>query len=241
MRVLLMAMIAMLAMPASAQSLFDKAKTALTSDKTARSVSDLSEADIAAGLREALGLASDEVSARLGLEDAFLKDEKIHIPLPKSLRRVAKALNRAGLGSLTEDLEMKLNRAAEAAAPKAKTLLLDSITTMSIEDAASILKGPEDAATQYLRRTAGEALLTEFRPIVHETLLDVGALASYDKTIAAYRDLPYVPDVRADLESYASEKALDGLFYHIAKEEALIRKNPLGRGSDLLAKVFGGE
>lgn len=221
--------------PAAAQSLFGKAKSLLGETPAA----ELAESEIAAGLREALSVAADRVVAQLGAADGYLADPEIHIPLPGSLGRVDRALDKAGLGTLTDELEIRLNRAAEAAAPRAKALFVDSIRAMTLDDARAILSGPDDAATQYLRRTAGTGLADEMRPVIASSLADVGALESYDATIAAWKNLPFVPDVRADLESWTLDKAMDGLFHHIAIEEAAIRNNPAKRTTDLLKTVFG--
>lgn len=144
------------------------------------------------------------------------------------------------MGQLGDDLELKLNRAAEAATPKAKTLFVDAISEMSVEDARKILDGPKDSATRYFEGKMTAPLKTEMRPIVDGTLAQVGAIQAYDNIMGQYGQLPFVPDVKADLTNYALDMALQGLFHYIAVEEAAIRENPVKRTTELLQKVFGG-
>lgn len=240
---------ALAAMPASAQfsNLLDKAKKAIdgtsgssSSGSSGSAISALTNGDISAGLKEALRIGTEQVVATLGQSGGFNNDPKIHIPLPDSLNTVQSALQAVGMGQLGEDLELKLNRAAEAATPKAKTLFVDAISEMSLEDAQRILDGPKDSATRYFESKMTAPLKTEMRPIVTSTLSDVGAVQAYDNMMGQYGQLPFVPDVKADLTDYALEKALSGLFHYIAVEEAAIRDNPAKRTTELLQKVFGG-
>ena len=225
---------------ASGQSLFKDSKKLL--DKlTGPSSSNqtLSNADIATGLKEALRVGSESVVKQLGTKDGFNADKAIHIPLPKSLRQVKEALGRVGLDSMLSDLELKLNRGAEKATGEVKKLFLQSVDQMSLDDARRILNGPDDAATQYFRRTMNKPLRRKMRPIVSESLTEVGALKAYDDTMASYRKLPLVPDVKSDLVKHVLDKGMDGIFHYIAKEEAAIRKNPVKRTTDILKQVFG--
>lgn len=221
------------------QSLFDKAKKLFKKDVAEDSINSLSEDKIAAGLKEALTVATGRVVEQLGAVGGFLDDPDLHIPLPDTLRKVDKALGRVGMADMTDELEIRLNRAAEAAAPKAKTLFIDAVSRMTIDDAQTILNGPDDAATQYLKSHMGAELKDDMTPVIHDTLADVGALALYDDTMKAYRDIPFVPDIRGDLVDYTADMAIDGLFKTLAVEEAAIRANPLKRTTDLLKTVFG--
>ena len=110
---------------------------------------------------------------------------------------------------------------------------------MSIEDAKGILNGPDDAATQYLRRTTGGQLKDSMRPVVDSSLSEVGAIQSYDAMMGEYESIPFMPDAKADITDYALDKTMDGLFYYVAQEEAAIRNNPVERSTELLKKVFG--
>lgn len=199
----------------------------------------LTDSDIAAGLKDALRVGSETVVEQLSLIDGFNADLKVHIPLPDNLKKVDSTLERIGMSSLTDDLELKLNRAAEAAAPKAKKLFLDAIKQMTFADVRHIYEGPDDAATQYFKGRMSEPLAGEMRPIVEATLQEVGAVKAYDRVMGKYNSLPFVPDVKSDLTTHVVDGALYGIFYYMAVEEAAIRKDPIKRTTDILKKVFG--
>jgi hypothetical protein len=221
----------------------DKAKSAIggvTGGEKSSDSGGLSVGDISLGLRDALKIGTECVVGTLGKSDGFNSDPSIHIPLPDNLKKVQSALSAVGYGSLGEDLELKLNRAAETATPIAKDLFLDAITKMTLDDAKNILNGPEDAATRYFEGKMTPSLQTSMRPIIDQTLSQVGAVQSYDKMVGQYSNLPFVPDVKNNLTTYALEKALSGIFFYLAKEEKGIRENPAKRTTDILSKVFGG-
>lgn len=198
----------------------------------------LSTSEIIAGLKEALTVGSKHVVQQLGQTDGFYADPQIRIPLPEKLATVKSALDKVGMGSFADDLELKLNRAAEAASPKARELFLNAISQMTFEDARGILNGPEDAATQYFRKTMSPDLAQAMTPVVDDSLSQVGAVQSYDRMMGKYADLPFVPDVKADLTDHVVNKGMDGIFHYMAVEEAAIRKDPIKRTTDLLKKVF---
>lgn len=204
-----------------------------SSDKTA------TQGEMGDGLKEALRLGTTAVVSRLGQTDGFYGDKAVHIPLPGQLGTVQKALKAAGFSSLVDDLDLKLNRAAEQATPKAKQLFVDAIAAMTIQDAAQIVKGPNDAATQYFRKAMGPQLAAEMKPIVQATLAEAGAVQAYDAMIGQYKTLPFMPDAQADLTQYVVDKGLDGIFHYVAQEEAAIRTNPAKQTTELLQKVFG--
>ncbi len=201
--------------------------------------SGLTVEEIGAGLKDALRVGSENVVSQLGRVDGFNTDSAVHIPLPKQLDTVKSVLDKVGMSGLLEDLEMKLNRAAEVATPKAKQLFSQAITEMSFEDVKKIYKGPEDAATQYFRNKMSPSLAKEMEPVVNKSLSEVGAVQTYDNVMKEYRSVPFVPDVKADLKDYVVAKGMDGIFYYMAKEEAAIRQNPAKRTTDLLKRVFG--
>ncbi|HCU68050.1 MAG TPA: DUF4197 domain-containing protein [Desulfomicrobium sp.] len=203
------------------------------------SAGSLTQGEMGDGLKEALRIGTETVVAQLGKTDGFNGDKAIHIPLPGQLATVQKALKAAGYSSLVDDLELKLNRAAEQATPKAKALFVDAIAAMTIQDAQKILSGPDDAATQYFRKSMGPGLATEMKPIVDATLAEAGAVQAYDAMMGQYKALPFMPDAKADLTDYVVEKGMDGIFHYVAKEEAAIRTDPAARTTDLLKKVFG--
>lgn len=199
----------------------------------------LSTQDMAAGLREALRVGSERVVSQVGVADGFNLDPEIHIPLPGSFRQVQSALKNVGLSELADDVELKLNRAAEAAAPEARDLFVQAISEMTLDDAKRIFDGPDDAATRYFKDKMSAPLSDKMAPIVDRSLAEVGALASVDRMMASYQAIPFVPDVKSDLRAYVVEKALDGIFFYVAKEEAAIRNDPAARTTELLKQVFG--
>ena len=199
----------------------------------------LSQGEMGDGLKEALRVGTEAVVAQLGKTDGFNADKAIHIPLPGQLATVQKALKAAGYSGLVDDLELRLNRAAEQATPKAKALFVDAIKAMTIKDAQQILNGPDDAATQYFRKAMGPGLAKEMAPIVDATLAQAGAVQAYDSMMGQYKALPFMPDAKANLTDYVVEKGMDGIFHYVAEEEAAIRTNPAARTTDLLKKVFG--
>lgn len=203
----------------------------------------LSDAQIAAGLKEALGVGTGNVVTRLSKTGGFALDPKIRIPLPSQLQRVDAALKMVGKNDLTNDLETRMNRAAELATPKAKQLFMRAITEMTFADARNILLGDkQDAATQFLRRTMGTQLARDIQPIVKTTLADAGALKALDTATAHYAALPMVgqftSNTKNNLNGYVADKAIDGIFYYVAKEEVAIRKDPAKRTTHLLKQVF---
>jgi len=199
----------------------------------------LSSSEISAGLREALKIGTNTVVAQLGRSGGFSNDAAIQIPLPSQLQTVDNALSKFGLGGLTSDLKSRMNDSAEIATPRAKELFFNSISKMTIDDAKSILTGPNDAATSFLRRTMGAELSTDIAPIIQSALNQAGAVQAYDKVMGQYASLPFISNVKTDLNSYVVNKTLDGIFYYVAQEEAAIRDNPAKRTTEILQKVFG--
>ncbi len=202
-------------------------------------VSGLSTSQIIDGLKEALRVGTETVVGQVGAVDGYNSDPAIHIPLPEKMQQAQALLKKFGLSGLADDLETKLNRGAEAAAPKTKEIIYNAISAMTLEDAQAIYNGPDDAATQYFRKVSTGELTETIRPVMQETLQDVGALSTYDSLISQYKDIPLVPDIRTDLNDYATDMALEGLFHYLAVEEAAIRKDPVKRTTEILKTVFG--
>jgi len=223
----------------AADNWWDKGSTLLRSFGESDKQTGVSVEEIGAGLKDALRVGSENVVAKLGSVDGFNKDSAIHIPLPKQLDTVKSVLAKVGMSSLLDDLELKVNRAAEVATPKAKKLFGDAITAMSIDDAKKIYGGPQDAATQYFRSKMSTSLTAEMQPVVKESLAEVGVAKSYDNVMKQYRSIPFVPEVKTDLTDYVLEKGVDGIFHYMAIEEAAIRQNPAKRTTELLKRVFG--
>ncbi|EAU53881.1 DUF4197 domain-containing protein [Mariprofundus ferrooxydans] len=201
----------------------------------------LSNSDVVAGLKDALRVGSERVVAQLGKTDGFNSDPKIHIPLPESMQQVKSALSAVGMGAMMDDLELKLNRAAEAATPKAKRLFGDAIRSMSFADARAILNGPDDAATQYFKNKMSKPLADEMRPIVEKAMSRTGAVQAYDSVMGEYKTLPFMPDVKANLTQHVVDGGLKGIFIYMASEEAAIRHHPVERTTAILKKVFASQ
>jgi len=199
----------------------------------------LSVGDIGSGLKEALKVGTERVVGILGRPDGFNESGDVHIPLPGVLATVKGALDRVGAGAMADDLELRLNRAAEAAVPRTKQLFWDAIQQMTLDDARKIYEGPTDSATQYFRGKMSAPLATSMKPIVDEELAQAGAVRAYDAMIGRYKAIPFMPDARADLTDYVLGKAVDGIFLYLGREEAAIRENPAKRSTALLQRVFG--
>ena len=198
----------------------------------------LTDQDIAAGLKQALTIGSERVVSQLGKKDGYLKDKAIHIALPDKLQKVHKTLNKFGLGRYTKELEIKMNRAAEIAAPKAKKLFFSAIKNMRWQDVKSIYKGKDDAATQYFKKKMTPSLKQMMKPVIKQTLAEAGVVQAYDKVASRYNAIPFVNKIKYDLTGYVMDKGINGMFYYLAKEEAAIRKDPLKRTTVLLKRLF---
>ncbi len=194
---------------------------------------ELSIGEIAAGLKDALRVGTKRVARQLGATDGFNGDPAVHIPLPDSMATVQSALGALGMSSMLDDLELRLNRAAEAAAPKARKVFWQAIKEMTLEDVKGVYNGPDDAATRYFQSKMSAPLATEMTPIVNKSLAQVGAVQAYDEVIGQYREIPFVPDAKADLSEYVVERGMDGIFHYLAIEEAAIRRNPTKRTTEL--------
>ena len=202
-------------------------------------VSSLSNEEASGGLKEALTQGVGKAVGTLGAADGFFGNKEVKIPLPKSLKKIEKGMKLMGMGKQSDELVLKMNRAAEAAVPEAKALLVGSIKQMTLADAKGILTGPQDAATQYFKRTTSKQMGEKFLPIVTKATENVQLAASYNKYAEMGSKFGVVKKEDANIEQYVTNKALDGLYLMIAKEEAAIRKDPLGQASSLLKKVFG--
>lgn len=208
---------------------------AVAADDTAK----LTSAETSDGLKAALSQAASVAITTLGRPDGFAANPDVHIPLPGKLAKAAKTLRKIGLRKQTDALELALNRAAEAAVPEAKALFVDAIRQMTLTDALNILRGPQDAATQYFRSAMSGPLTEKFLPVVSRATADVNLAKLYNDVAGKAGAMGLIDQRDANLDSYVTSKALDGLFLTMAKEEAAIRKDPLGQTSSLLREVFG--
>ena len=206
---------------------------------TGAGVSNLSSDEASSGLKEALTQGVGKAVATLGAADGFFGNKEVKIPLPKSLKKIEKGMKLMGMGKQSDELVLKMNRAAEAAVPEAKALLVDSIKQMTLADAKAILTGPQDAATQYFKKATSVQMGEKFLPIVQKATENVQLASSYNKYAEMGSKFGVVKKEDANIEQYVTNKALDSVYLMIAKEEAAIRKNPLGQASSLLKKVFG--
>jgi hypothetical protein len=207
--------------------------------KSALSGSQLSSEDVAKGLKEALTVGVSKGSDLLAQADGYYKNESVRIPFPPEASRAEDKLRRLGMGAEVDKFVIALNRAAEDAAQEAKPIFLTAIQQISIEDGWSILRGPQDAATSYLRLTSSGKLQEKFKPVVQDALNKANAIQLYANLVKAYNRIPMVQKVNPELDDYATQKAIEGLFVIIAFEEKKIRQNPAARTSGLLQKVFG--
>jgi hypothetical protein len=198
----------------------------------------LTENDIAAGLKEALIIGSERVVSQLSKQNGYLNDKAIHIELPENLQKVHKTLEQLNLGHYTRELETKMNHAAEIAAPKAKEIFYRAIKEMRWQDVKTIYNGNNDAATQYFIQKMTPSLKRMMKPLIDQTLAQVGVVKAYARVVKQYHAIPFVPQVKSDLTEYVMTKGIDGLFYYLAKEEAAIRNDPAKRPTALLKRVF---
>lgn len=199
----------------------------------------LTDKDASAGLRAALEKGAQAAVADLGRTDGFLGNAAVKIPLPPSLQRAESLMRRVGMGKHADELVTTLNRAAEAAVPEARQLLVESVKKMSVQDAKGILTGGETSATDYFRRTTSTTLQARFLPIVRKSTEKVGLAQKYNQYAEQGVAFGLVKKEDANLDEYVTQKALDGLYLMIAEEEKKIRKDPVQAGSAILRKVFG--
>jgi len=211
----------------------------LVSSASAAGLDDISNRDAVNGLKQALTNGAQAAVAKLGKENGFLGDPRIKIPLPPSMKRAEAVMHSIGAGKQVDDLVLRMNRAAEAAVPQAKTLLVDAAKKMSVQDAKGILTGGGDSATQYFKRTTSEPLAKKFKPIVVKAMAKVKLAEKYDEIAASGAKFGLVKEEDANLEDYVTRKALDGLFVGIADEEKKVRENPAAAASSIVKKVFG--
>ncbi len=199
----------------------------------------LTSAEVVAALKDSLSRGISKGALIASAKDGYYGNPRLKIPFPTEVQKVEEALRKIGFGKDVDRFVMQLNRGAEKAAAKSKPIFIKAITSMTIRDAFEILNGAEDAATQYLIRTTGDDLREQFLPVVSDTLQQTSATRYYGDIVNKYNQLPFVNDVDPDLEAYATDRAIAGLFVLIADEEASIRANPAARTTKLLRRVFG--
>ena len=205
----------------------------------AAGLANLSNQEAGSGLKDALAQGSAAAVGKLGVENGFLGNEKVKIPLPDALKRVESGLRLMGMQRQADELVVAMNHAAEQAVPEAKPLLVAAIKNMTWQDAKGILTGGETAATDYFRRTTSDQLTEKFLPIVTKATSKVGLAEKYNNLAGQGAKLGLVDAKQAKIENYVTQKTLDGLFLMIAEQEKAIRKDPLGAATGMARKVFG--
>ncbi|KAF1051349.1 MAG: hypothetical protein GAK43_02448 [Stenotrophomonas maltophilia] len=211
----------------------------LSANAFALSLSSLSQTDASGGLKDALTQGAQIAVQQLGKPGGFSNDPAVRIELPGKLGKAAKVMKQFGMGEQVQQLETGMNKAAEAAVPQAQALLVDAVKKMTVQDAKGILQGGNDSATEYLEHSSREQLRQRFLPIVKQATDQVGLAKQYN-AFASQAAAFGVGDAKsANIESYVTEQALDGLFKVIAEQEKSIRKNPAAAATSLAKKVFG--
>jgi uncharacterized protein YaaQ len=234
-------------------NLLDELKQKGTATNAVPSLGGLTEDQTAKALKEALAKGTESAIRKLGTNGGFFTNLNVKIPLPASLQKVEKTLRTLKQGALAEEFVTTMNRAAENAVPAAATVFSEAIRQMTIADAKTILTGPNDAATQYFRRTSTNALHARFLPLVKQATDAAGVTSAYKAMLAkagptaglaqsfsgAFGKNFGLDPATLDVDGYVTGKAMDGVFKMVAEEEKRIRENPAARTTDLLKQVFG--
>ena len=192
-----------------------------------------------AGLKQALDIGTKNAVSTVSKENGYLDNLNIKIPVPDKLSDVDKLLRKVGMGDRVDTFILSMNRAAEAAAPQAVDIFVGAIRDMTVVDAYGIVKGDETAATSYFQGKTTDNLYGLFRPVVTDSMAQVGVVRSYKRMMDKYNSIPFVKKIDVDLEDYVTDEALGGLFFMVGEEEKKIRKDPAARVTKLLQEVFG--
>jgi hypothetical protein len=209
-----------------------------TTNNAASALSGFSNKDQVGSLKQALTQGAETAVANLARENGYLGNDKVRIPLPESLQKAEGLMRQFGMGKYADELITSMNRAAEAAVPEAKTLLLGAVKKMTVQDAKAILTGSNDAATQYFRKNTETALTGKFKPIVNKSMQKVKLAEKYDQFAGRGAQYGLVDQQDARLDDYITRRAMDGLFLMMAEQEKAIRANPLEATGSLAKKVF---
>ena len=199
----------------------------------------LTEKDAADGIKEALVNGTGESVKLVSVVNGYWGNPEIKIPFPSEAKDMESKLRTIGMGKKVDEFNESMNRAAEKAATEAKPIFITAIKGMTVKDAINIVKGANNAATMYLKNTTSPELKEEFQPIIKTSLDNVNATRYWSDLITTYNKIPLVKKMNPNLTEYVTDKAIDGLFIMIAKEEIKIRQDPMARTSELLKKVFG--
>ena len=199
----------------------------------------ISNTDAASGVRQALSDGAAAAVAKLGVENGFFGNPQVKIPMPPALRQVEGAMRTFGMKKQADDLVLAMNRAAEAAVPEAKTLLIDAAKKMTLQDAKGILSGGQTSVTDYFRRNTSTQLTQRFLPIVKKSTERVGLAQQYNSLAGQAASYGLIQKDQSTIEGYVTQKSLDGLYLMIGEQEKASRANPVGAASDIVKKVFG--
>jgi len=211
----------------------------LSTTASALSLSDLSQQDVGTGMKDALAQGARVAVQELSAPGGFSNNPDVRIELPGPIGKASRTLKMMGMGSQSTQLEQSMNQAAEAAVPEAQTLLVNAIRDMSVQDAKAVLTGPQDSATRYLESSSRDQIRALFLPVVKKATDQVGLAQQYNTFASQAANFGVVDSSAANIESYVTERTLDGLFQMIAEQEAQIRSNPAQAASSLAKKVFG--
>lgn len=201
--------------------------------------SQLSDTKINAGLKQALQIGAENSVKLVGRKDGYFGNSAIKILMPHDFQPIEKGLRMIGYGPKVDSFILSMNRSAEAAAPAARTIFVNAITSMTFDDARQILTGGDTAATDYFKRKTTSQLTAAFRPVVSKTMAQNGVTRQYDALVGQAKTLPFVKGQNLDITTYVVGKALDGLFLEVSEEERKIRKDPAKQTTALLKEVFG--
>jgi len=200
--------------------------------------SSLADSKVSAGLKEALQVATEKSVSLTGRTNGYFSNAAIKILMPEKLQTVESGLRMAGYGPQVDELVLSMNRAAEQAAPAAKKIFLDAITSMTFDDAKKILSGGNTSATEFFKEKTTDQLTAAFRPVVDTTMSQVGVTRQYQALMSRFDAIPFARSQAFDIDGYVVGKALDGLFHVMGEQETLIRTNPAARTTALLKEVF---
>ena len=223
------------------KKLEEKAPEVLNSsdNKDAMSIGNLDTQTLIEGLKQALEVGTQRAVDEVSKTDGYFGNPKIKVPMPENVNTATQLLRKFGMESLVDDFELSMNRAAEKAAPQATEYFLNALKAMTIEDAKKIYEGNDDAATLYFRDKTSDDIEKAFKPVIRESMEQVGVTRYYKQLVNEASQYPLVGDMDLDLENHVTDKAMDGLFLMLAEEEKRIRKDPVARSTDLLKQVFG--
>jgi uncharacterized protein DUF4197 len=229
-------LISLLVVSASLSS-FDTYKPSTNNNKSY--IQDVpSSLDIGTALKEALQQGTSKSTGKLSALNGYFANAEVKLLFPPEAKKAESALRDLGMNKLCDDVILSMNRAAEDAAKQAEPIFLDAIKKMTLKDVSNILLGQKDAATQYFRKTTTVELTAKFKPVIQTSLNKVGATKYYGSAAGEYNKLPFVKHINPDITDYATQKAIEGLFIEIAKEELNIRQNISARSTPMMQKVF---